>query len=72
MKRAKWKGPFIKIRKFKKNIIPLFDRNLEVTMRIVGLTCKVYSGKKLVKLIVSREMVGHKIGEFLPTRKLFF
>jgi ribosomal protein S19 len=37
----------------------------------VGLTCNVYSGKKLVKLNLTDEMIGHKAGEFSPTRAKF-
>ena len=70
MKRSKWKGPFIKNNN---NIdkLPLFPRNFEVTSSIVGLTGNVHSGKKLVKIILTDEMIGHKVGEFSPTREKF-
>ena len=70
MKRAKWKGPFTKkidtIAKF-----PLLARNYEVTSHVIGLTCNVYSGKKYVSLTLTDNMIGHKIGEFIPTRVKF-
>lgn len=68
MKRSKWKGPFIK-KKNKKLL--LFPRNLEITLNVVGKICNVHSGKKLVKVILLEEMVGHKVGEFVPTREKF-
>ena len=70
MKRAKWKGPFIKT-KFLTNTLPLLPRNYEVNSQIIGLTCNVYSGKKFVKLNFSDEMIGYKVGEFVPTRAKF-
>ena len=70
MKRSKWKGPFIK-NNSSISKLPLFPRNLEVTSNIVGLTGNVYSGKKLMKIILTDEMIGHKIGEFSPTREKF-
>lgn len=70
MKRAKWKGPFIKKKETNKKL-PLLPRNYEITSQVVGLTCNVYSGKKLVKLSLTDEMIGHKMGEFAPTREKF-
>jgi len=70
MKRSKWKGPFVnKKGNFKK--ITVFPRNCEVTSQIVGLTCNVHSGKKVVKLTLVEDMIGHKLGEFCPTREKF-
>jgi small subunit ribosomal protein S19 len=73
MKRAKWKGPFIqkKNNNNKQNIVKVLPRNYEITAQVVGLTCNVYSGKKLVKLNLTDEMIGHKAGEFSPTRAKF-
>lgn len=72
MKRSRWKGPFVSnknVNVFSK--LPLFPRNLEVTSSLVGLTGNVHSGKKLVKINVTDEMIGHKVGEFSPTRAKF-
>jgi small subunit ribosomal protein S19 len=72
MKRAKWKGPFIYTNQNNSsNNLPIFPRNFEVTSSVVGLTGNVYSGKKLVKIALTDEMIGHKIGEFSPTREKF-
>lgn len=70
MKRPKWKGPFFKKLDFIKKL-PLLPRNYEITSRIVGLTCNVHSGRVLVKLNIIDEMIGHKVGEFIPTREKF-
>lgn len=70
MKRSKWKGPFIR----KIDIdhkLPTLSRNYEITSRVVGLTCNVYSGKKFITLTLIDEMIGHKVGEFVPTRAKF-
>lgn len=72
MKRAKWKGPFVNNdQNIKNSKLPTFSRNFEVTSSVVGLTGTVYSGKKFVKISLTDEMIGHKIGEFSPTREKF-
>ena len=70
MKRSKWKGPFVKNKDNEKKL-QLLPRNYEITSQVVGLTCNVHSGKKLVKLSLTDEMIGHKVGEFDPTREKF-
>jgi ribosomal protein S19 len=70
MKRSNWKGPFVKKLDFTMKL-PLFSRNYEITSQSVGLTCNVHSGKTLVKLNITDEMIGHKVGEFVPTRERF-
>lgn len=70
MKRSKWKGPFVQKLDFSKKL-PLLSRNFEITPRTVGLTCNVHSGKIFVKLNITNEMIGHKVGEFVPTRERF-
>nr|QYB22897.1 ribosomal protein S19 [Nitzschia ovalis] len=70
MKRSKWKGPFLK----KLNLtekLPLLPRDFEITSRMVDITGNVHSGRTLVKLTITDEMIGHKIGEFVPTRERF-
>ena len=70
MKRSKWKGPFIK----KVDVtakLPLLARDYVITSYVTGLTCSVHSGKKLVSLTLTDDMIGHKIGEFVPTRARF-
>lgn len=70
MKRSKQKGPLIKPNDLKKKI-PHLPRSYEITPRAVGLVCNVHSGKKFIKLNLTDEMIGHKLGEFVPTRERF-
>jgi ribosomal protein S19 len=70
MKRSSWKGPFVKKLDFN-NKLPLLSRNYDVTSKTIGLTCNVHSGKILVKLTITDTMIGHKVGEFVPTREKF-
>lgn len=70
MSRTKWKG-FLLDKKKTENL-KLMSRNAEIVPRFLGLTFKVYNGKKNLKLIVTDEMLGHKFGEFIPTRGQFF
>lgn len=70
MKRSKWKGPFVQKLDFDKKL-PLVARNCEITSEMVGFTCNVHSGKTLVKFNIIDEMIGHKVGEFVPTRERF-
>jgi len=71
MKRSKWKGPFVKKRDTQTKKLLILPRNFEVTLNMVGLVCQVYSGKKLIKLNLVEDMIGHKLGEFAPTREKF-
>jgi ribosomal protein S19 len=70
MKRSKWKGPFLRKLDTTKKLLQV-ARNYEITSKLVGLTCDVHSGKTFVKLSITREMMGHKVGEFVPTRERF-
>jgi len=70
MKRSKWKGPFLKKLSLTGNFLTL-PRNCEITSALIGLTCDVHSGRTFVKLKIIDEMIGHKVGEFIPTRGKF-
>jgi len=70
MKRSKWKGPFLKKLSSTENFV-ILPRNCEITSALVGLTCDVHSGKTFVRLKIIDEMIGHKVGEFIPTRGKF-
>lgn len=72
MSRSKWKNPYTKqfIKNKKIYILPI-KRNYEITPHIIGKTFKVYNGKIFTKLAITEEMIGHKIGEFIPTRVKF-
>ena len=74
MKRSKKKGPFTILtfkKKISNKIVLILQRSFEITTKIIGLTCQVYDGKKFLKLNISEDMVGHKVGEFAPTREKF-
>jgi len=71
MKRAKWKGPFVKKKEIENKKLLVLPRNFEVTLNYVGTICNVYSGKKLLKLTLVEDMIGHKLGEFVSTREKF-
>ncbi len=78
MSRSLKKGPYInerllkKIRSLKpgdKNIIKTWDRSCTITPEMVGFTIAVHNGRQHIPVFVSEELVGHKLGEFVPTRK---
>ena len=78
MARSVWKGPFVDgylLRKAetargsgRKEIIRTWSRRSTVLPQFVGLTFGVYNGQKFVPVLVTENMVGHKFGEFSPTR----
>lgn len=78
MTRSAWKIPFVDgylIKKAKvaledpkKPIIKTWSRRSTILPQFVGLSFAVYNGKKFVPVLVSEDMVGHKFGEFAPTR----
>ena len=70
MKRSKRKGPYQKVLDLQKKKI-LLDRNVEITSHIVDMDFLVHSGKKLVSLTILENMVGYRVGEFVPTREKF-
>ncbi|MBI28429.1 MAG: 30S ribosomal protein S19 [Pelagibacteraceae bacterium] len=79
MSRATWKGPFIdntlikKANNVKKSgrreVIKTWSRSSTIMPDFVGLTFGVYNGQKFVPVTVNENMVGHKLGEFSPTRQ---
>ena len=75
MSRSKWKGPFIHIKKEnnKKKYINhiLVSRNTNITPNFEGFICLVYNGKTFSELTVTKDMIGHKFGEFSLTRVNF-
>ena len=78
MTRSIWKGPFVDttlIKKAKavsdsgkKEVIKTWSRRSTIIPQFVGLTFGVYNGHKFVPVSVTENMVGHKLGEFSPTR----
>jgi small subunit ribosomal protein S19 len=78
MARSISKGPFIDghllkkiedaVASNKKNVIKTWSRRSTILPEAVGLTFAVHNGRKFVPVFVSENMVGHKLGEFAPTR----
>ena len=78
MARSVWKGPFVELSLLKKAEtaqdagarapIKTWSRRSTILPQFVGLTFNVYNGHKFIPVAVSEEMVGHKLGEFAPTR----
>jgi len=78
MSRSVWKGPFVepslleKVEKMKnksiKQPIKTWSRKSTIIPDFVGLSFLIYNGKKFIPIKISEEMVGHKLGEFSPTR----
>jgi small subunit ribosomal protein S19 len=76
--RSIWKGPFIDGYLLKKaeaartssrnDIIKTWSRRSTVLPQFVGLTFAVYNGHKFIPVLVTEDMIGHKMGEFSPTR----
>ncbi len=78
MARSVWKGPFVELSLLKKAEdaqeaggrapIKTWSRRSTILPQFVGLTFSVYNGQKFIPVSVSEDMVGHKLGEFAPTR----
>ena len=81
MSRSIWKGPFVDGYLLKKadvaresgrnDVIKTWSRRSTVMPQFVGLTFGVYNGKKFIPVTITETMVGHKLGEFLPTRTYY-
>lgn len=52
----------------KKNVIKTWSRTSTISPEFVGLTIAVHNGKTFIPVYVTENMVGHKLGEFAPTR----
>ena len=78
MSRSIWKGPFVdpslikKVEKLKdqsnKPPIKTWSRKSTIIPEFVGFSFLIHNGKKFIPIKISEEMVGHKLGEFSPTR----
>ena len=79
MTRSVWKGPFVeeslikKVEKYKrdphKKPIKTWSRKSTIIPDFVGVSFLIYNGKKFIPITISEDMVGHKLGEFAPTRQ---
>jgi small subunit ribosomal protein S19 len=78
MSRSTKKGPYVdekllgKIQALKasgeKKVIKTWARNSDVSPDFVGVTIGIHNGRKFLPIFISDQMVGHKLGEFAPTR----
>lgn len=81
MARSVWKGPFVdnyllkkadKVRESGRNeVIKTWSRRSTILPQFVGLTFGVHNGQKHIPVSISEDMVGHKLGEFSPTRTYY-
>jgi small subunit ribosomal protein S19 len=81
MTRSAWKGPFVDgylLRKAetarssgRHEMIKIWSRRSTILPQFVGLNFGVYNGQKHIPVMVTEEMVGHKFGEFSPTRMFY-
>lgn len=81
MPRSLKKGPFIEDKLMKKvsqaqetrnaRVIKTWSRRSTIIPEMVGLTLAVHNGRKFIPVFVSENMVGHKLGEFSPTRTFY-
>ena len=79
MARSVWKGPFVDgylLKKAEKSrgsgrneVIRTWSRRSTILPEFVGHTIAVHNGKKFIPVYVTENMVGHKLGEFSPTRQ---
>ena len=81
MARSVWKGPFVdgyllkKAEKTRasgrKEVIRTWSRRSTILPQFVGLTFGVHNGRKFIPVLITENMVGHKLGEFSPTRTFY-
>ena len=81
MPRSLKKGPFIEDKLMKKimtaqetrsnKVVKTWSRRSTIIPEMVGLTLAVHNGRKFIPVFVTENMVGHKLGEFSPTRTFY-
>ncbi len=79
MARSLKKGPFVDLHLMKKveqmgekkQVIKTWSRRSTIFPQFIGYTFAVYNGKKHIPVYVTDEMIGHKLGEFAPTRTFY-
>ncbi|QQG45026.1 MAG: 30S ribosomal protein S19 [Candidatus Sungiibacteriota bacterium] len=78
MARSLKKGPYVhpsilkhmsRIRTGSKTVIKTWSRDSTITPEMIGYTFGVHNGRNFIEIKVMEDMVGHKLGEFAPTRK---
>lgn len=81
MPRSVWKGPFFDgyllkkaeevLKTGRKDVVKTWSRRSTILPQFVGVTFGVHNGKKFIPVFVTENMVGHKLGEFAPTRTYY-
>lgn len=81
MPRSLKKGPYIEAKLLKKvmtaqetrssRVVKTWSRRSTVVPEMVGITLAVHNGRKFIPVFISEDMVGHKLGEFSPTRTYY-
>lgn len=81
MPRSLKKGPYVELKLFKNviqaqetrsnKVIKTWSRRSTVVPEMVGMTLAVHNGRKFIPVFISEDMVGHKLGEFSPTRTFY-
>ncbi len=81
MARSIKKGPYVEdslVRRVRraqssgdKSVIKTWSRRSTITPELIGFTFAVHNGKKFIPVFITENMVGHKLGEFSPTRTFF-
>lgn len=81
MARSIWKGPFVdgyllgkaeaSRASGRKEVIKTWSRRSTILPQFVGLTFGVHNGQKFIPVLVTEHMIGHKFGEFSPTRTYY-
>lgn len=80
MSRSLYKGPYVDAKLLKKiagkkpgetGVIKTWSRDSMISPEMVGYTFGVHNGKAHVDVLVAEEMVGHRLGEFSPTKKFY-
>jgi len=81
MSRSVWKGPFVdrhllkKVEQFRagaiKGVVKTWSRRSTILPQMVGITFGVHNGNKFIPVLVTDNMIGHKLGEFAPTRTYY-
>lgn len=81
MARSVWKGPFFDryllkkaetvLQSGRKDVVKTWSRRSTIIPQFVGVTFGVHNGHKFIPVFVTENMVGHKLGEFSPTRTYY-
>jgi small subunit ribosomal protein S19 len=81
MARSVWKGPYVELGLLKKaektresgrkEVIRTWSRRSTILPQFVGLTFGVHNGQKFIPVMVNEQMIGHKFGEFAPSRTYY-